>query len=195
MGHVIVIEYITLDGVIEDPDGSQGTARGGWAFPEGPPAVAEDKFHLGPLMESGVLLLGRQTWEIFAARWPNRSGDFPTKMNEIPKVVATRSRTAVDEWQGSSLLDGPLDEAVRTLRDKGDVIVTGSISVVRALQLADLVDEYRLLVVPIALGSGVRLFPATDEAQALELVSVEQTGQASLVRYARGGGPRHDRAA
>ena len=80
MGHVIVIEYITLDGVIEDPDGSQGTPRGGWAFTGGPPAVAEDKFHLGPLMDSGVLLLGRQTWQLFAARWPNRTGDFSSKM-------------------------------------------------------------------------------------------------------------------
>lgn len=185
MGHVIVIEYITLDGVIEDPDGSQGTARGGWAFPGGPPAVAEDKFHLGPLMDSGVLLLGRQTWEFFAGRWPNRTGDFPSKMNQIPKVVATRSRTAVDEWQNSSLLDGPLDDAVGGLRAKGDVIVAGSLSIVGALQQADLVDEYRLLVVPIALGEGARLFPAVDGSQLLELLSVEQTGQASLARYGR----------
>jgi dihydrofolate reductase len=189
MGSIIVIEYITVDGVVEDPDGSQGTARGGWAFPDGPPAVAEDKFHLGPLMDTGVLLLGRRTWELFAARWPSRTGEFPTKMNEIPKVVASRSRAAVDEWSNSSLMQGPLDDAVAQLREKGDVVVTGSLSLVPALVEADLVDEYRLLVVPIAIGAGTRLFPAAEHPVALELLSVEQAGQASLVRYGRRPGP------
>ena len=91
MGRVIVIEFVTLDGVITDPDGSGRTPYGGWAFRHGPETVAGDKFRLGDTMDSGMMLLGRKTWELFASLWPNRSDPFSQKMNAIPKRVATRS--------------------------------------------------------------------------------------------------------
>jgi dihydrofolate reductase len=178
MGKLIVIEFVTLDGVVEDPDGSGATPGGGWAFRHGPEAVAGDKFGLGPLLDTGVLLLGRTTWELFAKLWPGRTDAFSTKMNAIEKLVASRSLASVDGWQNSSLLEGDLVTAVRSRRARQDVIVTGSIGVVR--ELADLVDEYRLMVFPTVLGSGRRLF--TSPAS-LRLTSVEQKGAAALLRY------------
>lgn len=187
MGTIIVIQYVTLDGVIEDPDGSRGTSYGGWAFRDGPPAVAEDKFHLGPLMDSGVLLLGRATWEMFAARWPGRPGAFAAKMNAIPKVVASRSAPDLSAWSGSRVLEGALVEGAEGLREHADVIVVGSTSIVRALMDADLVDEYRLLIVPEVVGAGERLFePPT--ARRLALLAAEQHGSEALVRYGRSAG-------
>jgi dihydrofolate reductase len=179
MPNLIVIEFVTLDGVVEDPDGSGATPGGGWAFRHGPEAVAGDKFQLGPLLDTGVLLLGRTTWELFAKLWPGRTDEFSTKMNAIPKLVASRTLTSVDGWQNSALVEGDLVTAVREA-DR-DVIVTGSISVVHALARQGLVDEYRLMVFPTVLGSGRRLF--TDVPAELRLCSAEQKGNAALLRY------------
>jgi dihydrofolate reductase len=181
MGNVIVIEFVTLDGVVEDPDGSGGTAIGGWAFRHGPEAVAGDKFGLGSLLETGVMLLGRRTWELFAKLWPGRADEFSTRMNTIPKLVASRTLSDVGGWQNSSLVEGDLIAAVRRQRAERDVIVTGSLSVVHALAEHDLVDEYRLMVFPTVLGQGRRLF--AGGAAELRLTSVEQKGAAALLRY------------
>ena len=158
MGRVIVIEFITLDGVITDPDGSSRTPFGGWAFRHGPETVAGDKFRLGEIMDRGMMLLGRRTWELFASLWPTRSDQFSQKMNAIPKKVATRTRTDLSEWANSTPIVGDLLDAVRALREERDVVVTGSVSVLRTLQDADLVDQYRLLTFPSVVGSGERLF-------------------------------------
>ena len=178
MGKVIVIEFVTLDGVVEDPDGSGGTPWGGWAFRHGPAAVAGDKFALGAVLDTGVMLLGRATWELFATIWPGRDDEFARRMNAIPKLVASRSRTEVDGWANSSLLDGDLREEVAKL-DR-DVVVAGSPSVVD--QLDDLVDEYRLLVFPSVLGQGRRLF---ERPASLEPVSAELVGATVRLCYGR----------
>jgi dihydrofolate reductase len=112
MGKVIVIEFVTLDGVVEDPDGSGGTPWGGWAFRYGPEAVAGDKFALGEILDQGVMLLGRTTWQLFAKIWPGRDDDFSRKMNAMPKLVASRSLASVDYWANSTLLRGDLTQAV-----------------------------------------------------------------------------------
>ncbi len=179
MSDLIVIEFVTLDGVVEDPDGSAGTPAGGWAFRHGPEAVAGDKFGLGPLLDTGVLLLGRATWELFAKLWPGRTDEFSTRMNNVPKLVASRSLTSVDGWQNSSLVEDDLVEEVRRRKAHQDVIVTGSLSVVDTLAGHGLVDEYRLLVFPTMAGSGQRLRLSED----LHLGSVEQKGRAALLRY------------
>lgn len=182
MGSLIVIEFITLDGVVEDPDGSGATPRGGWAFRHGPEAVAGDKFHMGAVLDTGVLLLGRTTWEIFANIWPGRTDEFSTKMNNIPKLVASRSLANTDGWQNSSLMEDDLITTVRRRKADQDVIVTGSFSLVHALAHHDLIDEYRFLVFPTVLGTGRRLFtdiPSVD----LQLSSVVQKGAAALLRY------------
>src|SRR6266508_2799118 len=121
---VIVIQFITVDGVVSDPDGSGGTPAGGWAFRHGPEAVAGDKFGLGPLLDTGVMLLGRITWELFAKIWPGRTDEFAVKMNNIPKLVASRSLADAGAWGNSSLLEDDLITAVRRRKADQDVIVT-----------------------------------------------------------------------
>jgi dihydrofolate reductase len=183
---VIVIEFITLDGVQSDPDGSQGTPIGGWAFRHGPEAVAGDKFRLGPVLDDGVMLLGRTTWELFAKLWPSRTDPFSQRMNTVPKLVATRTLTDVSAWANSRVLAGSPAEAVR--REQRDVIITGSLSIVRSLLAEDLIDEYRLLTFPTIAGSGERLFPAAGPPRYLECQSAEQAGPAVLSRYVRRAG-------
>ena len=180
---VIVIEFITLDGVISDPDGSGGTAAGGWAFRHGPETVAGDKFRLGRTMDEGVMLLGRATWQLFSRLWPGRTDPFSDRMNALPKLVASRTLTDVSAWANSRVLDGDLIEAVR--REPRDVIVTGSLSIVRALMAVDLIDEYRLLTFPTILGTGEHLFPAGAPPVYLEGRSAKQAGAAVLARYAK----------
>ncbi|GAA4215071.1 dihydrofolate reductase family protein [Actinocatenispora rupis] len=180
---VTVIEFVTLDGVMSDPDGSAGTPGGGWAFRHGPETVAGDKFRLGRLMEDGVMLLGRATWEQFARIWAPRSDPFSDRMNAMAKLVATRTRSDVSGWSNSRPLTGDLLDAVR--RSDRDVVVAGSRSVVHALMAADLVDEYRLLTFPTLLGSGERLFPADGAPAYLECTSVEPVGAAVLTCHRR----------
>jgi dihydrofolate reductase len=184
MGRVIVIEFVTLDGVITDPDGSGGTAHGGWAFRHGPATVAGDKFRLGDMMDSGTMLLGRRTWELFASLWPTRSDGFSLKMNAIPKRVATRTRTDLSAWGNSAPIRGDLLDAVRAERERRDVIVTGSISVLRTLQDADVVDQYRLLTFPSVVGSGERLF-TTPVDEPLTCTHIATAGAATLAYYDR----------
>jgi dihydrofolate reductase len=183
VNRIIVIEFITLDGVIEDPDGSAGTPSGGWAFRYGPEAVAGDKFRLGPRLDTGALLFGRTTWQLFARIWPTRSDEFSTRMNQAPKWVASRTLGDVSAWANSALLQGELTEAVQQLRRDRDVIVIGSASVVHGLMQHDLVDEYRLLIFPTVLGAGRRLFATPAGAENLRLLSAEQSGAAALLRY------------
>jgi dihydrofolate reductase len=184
MNRVIVIEFITLDGVVEDPDGSDGTQAGGWAFRFGPEAVAGDKFRLGPILESGAILMGRRTWELFSKIWPGRSDDFSSKLNAAPKLVVSRTLTDVSAWNNSSLIDGDLKDVVKRHRSERDIIVIGSLGVAHDLMQADLVDEYRLLVFPIVLGTGRQLF-TTPLASALRLTSATQSGAAALLYYER----------
>ncbi len=176
MGRIIIIQFITLDGVVEDPDGSDHTSFGGWAMRHGPQGVAGDKFRLGPILEHGTLLFGRRTWEHFSTLWPTRDDPFSRIMNAATKVVATHREIDSDVWANSRAVDKPLADWLRdTLAT--DVVVIGSGSVVKALADEDLVDEYRLLVFPTAVGSGRRLFPTGHR---LALASAEQVGPAVL---------------
>ncbi len=180
---VIVIQFITLDGIVSDPDGSAGTPAGGWAFRHGPETVAGDKFRLGSTLDEGVMLLGRTTWQLFSHLWPGRQDPFSARMNAATKLIATRTLTDTTAWANSHLIDGDLVDAVKG--EQRDVIVTGSLSVVHALMAADLVDEYRLLIFPTILGTGERLFSAGHPPAYLECLSAEQTGAAVLARYRR----------
>ena len=185
MGRVIVIEFISLDGVVQDPDGSDGTRQGGWVFRYGREAVEGDKFSLGELLESGTMLLGRHTWQMFAKLWPGRQDDFSGKLNAMPKLVASRSLDQAAEWQNSTILEGDLVAAVRERRRAHDIVVTGSISVVRALMASDLIDEYRLVMFPLVLGEGERLFPDGSPPAELTLTSAETVSQAVRLIYAK----------
>jgi dihydrofolate reductase len=186
MGKVVVSQFISLDGVIEDPGGAEEFDRGGWAFkfdrgPEG------DKFKLDEVMASEVLLLGRVTYEGFAEAWPSRSGDFADKINGMPKYVV--SATLKDpEWNNSTVIGGDVAEAVARLRQDvdGDILVNGSVQLVQTLMEHDLVDEYRLMVFPTILGAGKRLFGETSHAAALRLVDAKPAGQTLILVYEPG---------
>jgi len=183
MNRIIVVAFITLDGIIEDPDGSGGTPAGGWAFRYGPEAVAGDKFQMGSRLDTGALLLGRATWQSFATIWPGRNDDFSRKMNAAPKRVASRTLSDVSAWNNSQVIEGELISEVQRLRGERDVIVIGSVGVVRTLMEHDLVDEYRLLVFPVMLGDGRRLFTSPARAGNLRLVSAQPSGPAALLCY------------
>jgi dihydrofolate reductase len=188
MGKVIVISFVTLDGVMEDPDGSGGTPQGGWAFRYGPEATAGDKFGLGPVLDTGVLLLGRTTWELFARIFGPRTDPFSRKMNAMPKLVASRTLERADGWHGSTVLQGELDVEVARLREDRDVVVPGSTSVVEYLAARDLVDQYRVLVFPTVLGRGRRLFADGTAPVDLELTGAEALGPAVRLVYDRRNG-------
>ena len=177
-GKIIVIEFVTLDGVVEDPDGRAGTPFGGWAFRFGAAAIGGDKFRLGSIMQSGALLFGRATWEHFAGLWPARSDPFSAAMNALPKYVVSRGAPDLAAWSNSRQLDGDLVGAVTGLAQRQDVIVIGSVSVVRELAGSGVVDEYRLLVVPSFVGSGRRLF---DTSVDLDLVTAATDGPMTLL--------------
>ena len=185
MSRVIVIEFVSLDGVMHDPDGSEESRQGGWAFRYGPEAVAGDKFGLGEALDTGVMLLGRRTWQLFAKIWPGRDDEFSAKMNAMPKLVVSRSLEQADGWQNSTVLHGELAAEVQKLKQARDIMVAGSASVVRTLIARDLVDEYRLLMFPLVLGTGTRLFPDGAAPVNLALVSARTTGPAVRLIYAR----------
>ena len=180
---VIVIEFVTVDGIVTDPDGSGGTPAGGWAFRFGPEAVTGDKFRIGSVLDEGVLLLGRKTWEMFSGIWPGRDDPFSARMNAVPKLVATSTLTDTGAWANSQVVDGGIIDAVK--REQRDVVIMGSLSLVHALVGTDLIDEYRLLTFPSILGAGERLFPADGPPTDLELVSAAQIGPTVLARYRR----------
>jgi dihydrofolate reductase len=177
MRNVIVTEFVTLDGVMEDPGGSEHFERGGWAFqfdrgPEG------DKFKLDEALAADALLLGRKTYEGFAAAWPSRTGEFADKFNNMPKYVV--STTLHDmQWNNSRLINGDVAEEVSALKQQpgGDIVAHGSGQLVDTLMQNDLVDEYRLMVFPVILGSGKRLFRDGPDRSALRLVEAKPVGK------------------
>ena len=180
MRRVIVSEFVSLDGVIEDPGGGDGTERGGWSFqanrgPEG------DKFKLDELAAADALLLGRKTYEGFAAIWPQieqQTGEYGAWMNGYPKHVASRTLEEPLEWNNSTLIKGDVAEEVSKLKqqDGKDILVFGSAELARTLIEHDLIDEYRLMVFPMVVGKGKRLFGDTEETRAMKLVDTMRVG-------------------
>jgi dihydrofolate reductase len=187
MYRTIVIAFSSLDGVIEDPDGTAGTPNGGWAFRHGSEASAGDVSMLGPVLDTGVLLLGRRTWQLFSRIWPGRTDDFSAAINRIPKLVASRTLSDLCLWENSSPTIGDLLEAVSKQTTERAVIVAGSAGIVHALAEQDLVDEqHRILVFPELIGRGTRLLTPQTVPARLCLVSSETVGRAIFARYERG---------
>ena len=185
MNRLIVIEFMSLDGVVQDPDGNEGFSQGGWAFRYGPEPVTNDPFALGAVLDTGALLLGRRTWEMFAKIWPGRDDPFSAQMNAMPKLVASRSLEHAAEWKNSTVVQGDLATAAKERKRTQDIMVMGSASVVRTLIASDLVDEYRLIVFPLILGEGTRLFPDGTAPANLALASAQTTGPAVRLIYTR----------
>jgi dihydrofolate reductase len=176
MGRIVVTEFMSLDGVVEDPGGAEDFKYGGWSF-EFARGEEGDKFKLDEALDSEALLLGRVTYEGFAAAWPSRDGEFADKFNDMPKYVV--SSTLEDpEWNNSTVLTGDVTEEVSKLKQAqdGDIVVHGSAQLVQTLLERDLVDELRLMVFPVVLGRGKRLFGDTSDKKGLRLADSKTVG-------------------
>ncbi|HJV30269.1 MAG TPA: dihydrofolate reductase family protein [Gaiellaceae bacterium] len=176
MGRIVVTEFVSLDGVVEAPGGGEDFKHGGWSF-EISRGDEGDKFKLDETLSSEALLLGRVTYEGFAAAWPTRDGEFADKFNTMPKYVV--SSTLEDpEWNNTTVLKGDVADEVAKLKQEqdGDIVVHGSPRLVQTLIEHDLVDEFRLMVFPVVLGSGKRLFGETGDKKPLRLVDSKVVG-------------------
>ena len=176
---------MSLDGVVEDPGGAEDFKYGGWSF-EFNRGEEGDKFKLDETVDSEALLLGRVTYEGFAAAWPSREGEFADKFNNMPKYVVSSTLDKA-EWTNSTVLDGDVVEAVKKLRQEveGDIVVHGSIQLAQTLLEHDLVDELRLMVFPVVLGSGKRLFGETTDKKPMQLVDSRTVGDGVAVMVYR----------
>jgi dihydrofolate reductase len=182
MRRIVVTEFMTLDGVIEDPGGAEGFRHGGWSFKFDDPDGM--KYKLDETMDHEAMLLGRVTYEGFAQAWPGQTDDvgFADKMNSMPKYVVSKTLSQAD-WNNSTILSGDLAEEVTALKeqDGGDILIAGSASLVRGLTDLGLVDEYRLMTFPIVLGEGKRLFEGISDAATLDLVDVTQLKTGTVI--------------
>jgi len=176
MGRIVVTEFVSLDGVMEAPGGGESYKHAGWTFridrgKEG------DKFKLNETLNSEALLLGRVTYEGFAAAWPSKTNEFADKFNSMPKYVVSSTLEKAD-WNNSTVLKGDVVEEVSKLRQRldGEIVVHGSARLVQTLIECDLVDELRLMIFPVVLGSGKRLFGDTTDKKRLRLADSKTVG-------------------
>ena len=192
MRKVIVSEFVTLDGVTEDPGGAEGFEHGGWSIRLG--SEEQERFKSDELSAADALLLGRKTYNEFAAAWPSmmEGYDGPGRtelqrytdmMTGYPKHVVSRTLQEPLEWNNSTLIEGDVAEEVSRLKEQPgkDILVFGSAQLVRTLMGHDLIDEYRLMVFPIVLGKGKRLFGDVGETRALRLVDTKPVGPAGVL--------------
>ena len=185
MGKLVVTEFITVDGVIEDPGGAEGFERGGWAF-QFQRGEEGDKFKLGELTAADAQLLGRRTYEGFAAAWPSRTDEagFADKMNSMPKYVVSTTLDSAD-WNNTTILRDVAEVARIKEAHEGDVLVAGSATLVQALVDRDLVDELRLMIFPVVLGAGRRLFADGIARQPFRVVDTKPAGETVIVTLER----------
>ena len=180
MGRIVVTEYISVDGIVEAPSGTEPFERVGWTddFSRGPEG---DKFKLDETMASDALLLGRVTYDGFAPIWPQFEGEFADKFNAMPKYVISKTLTN-PEWNNTTVLSGDLVDEVTKLKQQfeGDIVVHGSPQLAQALIEHDLVDELRLMVYPVVLGSGKRLFESGSKKR-MRLTGSKAVGDGVLI--------------
>jgi len=181
MGRIVVTEFVSLDGVMEAPGGGEGFAHAGWTF-KIPRGEEGDKFKLDEVMDAEAQLLGRVTFEGFAAAWPSMQGPFADKFNSMPKYVVS-STLESPTWTNSTVLKGELTQEISKLKESidGDLLVAGSGQLVQALLEHDLIDELHLMVFPVVLGQGKRLFGATSDKKRLRLASSKIVGDGVAV--------------
>jgi dihydrofolate reductase len=186
MGKIVVSENVSLDGVVEDPAGDEGFRHGGWV---GRIADRADlgKATLDEALDSEALLLGRRTYEWLAARWPSRTGALADRLNSLPKYVVS-STLGDPEWNNSTVLRGDVVNEVAELKQElaGEINVPGSFQLLHALMEHDLVDEVRLKVFPVVLGTGARLFAETTDRKPMRLVASQTLdGDTAYLIYER----------
>lgn len=186
MGRIVVTEFVSLDGVMEDPGGAEGFKHGGWTF-QFERGEDGDQFKLDELLEAEAQLLGRVTYEGFAAAWPKMSDEagFAERMNSMPKYVVS-STLEEASWNNSTILRGDLVDELTRLKQEvdGDILVSGSATLVQGMVENDLVDELRLMVFPVVLGAGRRLFGETSDKKRLRLEESRAVGDGiAILRY------------
>jgi dihydrofolate reductase len=186
LGKIVVSDNVSLDGVIQDPAGDEGFSRGGWVgLIKDRPELA--RLALDEALGSEAMLMGRRTYEWFAARWPSRSGPLADRLNSLPKYVVSSTLEHPD-WSNSTLLTGDVPDEVSKLKRSfnGDIVVPASVRLVRTLMEHDLVDELRLKIFPVVLGAGERLFGETSGKNAMRLVDVRTLdGDTVFLTYSR----------
>jgi dihydrofolate reductase len=197
MGKIVISEFVSLDGVIEDPAGDEGFRHGGWigeiksreqagsAASRGAGGLEVDKVKLEEALGAEALLYGRRSYEYFAARWPSRGGELADRLNSLPKYVMS-STLSDPVWDHSTVLKGDAVDEVSKLKRElaGEIVVYGSIQLARALIERDLVDELRLMIYPVVLGAGERLFGETSDKKPMRLVDTRTVGDAvALLTY------------
>jgi dihydrofolate reductase len=186
MGKIVVSDNVSLDGVIQDPAGDEGFARGGWVgMIKDSPAVSQ--LALEEAVAAEAMLLGRRSYEWFAARWPSRSGELADRLNGMPKYVVS-STLDVPAWNNSTVLRGDASSEVSKLKHalRGEIVVPASFQLVRTLMDDDLVDELRLRIFPIVLGAGERLFGQTTDRKPFRLLEARTVdGGIALLTYER----------
>ncbi|MFF1675280.1 dihydrofolate reductase family protein [Streptomyces sp. NPDC058256] len=195
MGRIIVTEFVSLDGVLEAPGGGEGFKYDGWSF-EIDRGDEGNQFKLEETHDSDALLLGRVTYEGFAAAWPSREGEFADKFNSMPKYVVSSTLDKA-EWNNSTVLSGDVVEEVAALKETqpGNIVVHGSARLVQTLIEKDLVDELRLMVFPVVLGTGKRLFGATSDKKRLRLTDSRVVGDGvAILTFERTGQPEEETA-
>ena len=187
MGKLIVSEFVSIDGVMEAPGGEEGFKHTGWVFDF--QDKKQEEYKLKETLDAEVLLLGRVTYEGFAGAWPERSGKFADKMNSMPKHVVSTTLSDL-EWDNSTLIEGDVAKAIAKLKDDtdGSVLVAGSQTLVHTLVENDLVDEFRLMVFPLVLGSGRRLFDDLPDKTVLKLTDTKAFDSGvTVLTYERAG--------
>ena len=186
MGKIVISENITLDGVVQDPAGVEGFGRGGWIGRIGERGRdGAAKVLLDEALGAEAQLFGRRTYEFLAARWPARSGELADRLNAMPKYVVSSTLKDPD-WNNSTVLGGDVIQEVSKLRGEldGEIVVAGSIRLVRTLMENDLVDELRLMIYPVVLGAGERLFGETSDQRPVRLVENRTVDDLAYLTYA-----------
>ena len=178
MGKIIISENASLDGVVQDPTGEEGFRHGGWFRQIGDKdREAWAKVLLDEALGAEAMLLGRRSYQFFAARWPSRSGDYPDRLNSMPKYVVS-STLEEPEWTNATVLKGDVVSEVSKLKEElaGDIVVYGSSQLVHTLMEYDLADELRLMIYPVVVGAGERLFGETSDTKPMRLINTKTVG-------------------
>ena len=184
MRKLIVTEFVSLDGVMEAPGGEPGHTHTGWTMDYHD--EEQIRYKLEETLEAEALLIGRVTYESFASAWPERGGDFADKMNAMPKHVVSTTLTD-PEWNNTTVISGNVPQEVAKLKegDRGPIVIAGSRTLVHSLIPHDLIDEFRLMIFPVTVGSGARLWPESPDKMALELADTRKYDSGVVVNVYR----------
>src|SRR5919198_603525 len=183
MGKIVISDNVSLDGVIQDPAGDEGFRHGGWVgLIKDRPALS--KLALDEALGAEALLLGRRSYEWLTARWPSRSGELADRLNSLPKYVVSSTLEDPD-WNNSTVLTGDVVQEVSKLKEElgGEIVVAGSIRLVRTLMENDMVGELRLMIYPVVLGAGERLFGETSDQRPVRLVETRTVDDLAYLTY------------